>query len=314
MNNRFKLNATADKPTILVVDDTIDNIHFMGESLGAEYSVLFATNGEEALNIAQSYQRPDLILLDVVMPGMDGYEVCSRLKESPATASIPVIFVTVKDDVQNETKGLELGAVDYITKPFSLAIVKARIHTHLELKRKTDILAELSMLDGLTGISNRRRFDEFLAQEWLRCQRLQTPISLVMIDIDFFKSYNDYYGHCEGDECIRSVANQLLSCLRRPTDLVARYGGEEFCAILPETNEQGAERLAEDMRASVESLALPHQRSDAAPVVSVSVGVASCTPSVDMTIKQLLERADEALYTAKHNGRNQITCLSHSAV
>ena len=196
---------------------------------------LFATNGKEALRIAGSDRPPDLILLDVMMPQLDGYEICRRLKSEESTQNIPVIFVTVRDAVEDEARGLELGAIDYVTKPFNMPIVRARVRNHIELKRRGDDLEALSCLDGLTSIPNRRRFDEVLALEWRRSLRAETWLSLMMMDIDQFKAYNDHYGHPAGDSCIKQVARAIAGCLTRAGDFVARYGGEEFCAVLPES-------------------------------------------------------------------------------
>ena len=201
MNDGFK------KQTVLIVDDAPANIKILGEVFKGSYKVRIATTGPKGLDIAMSPNPPDLILLDIVMPDMDGYEVCRRLKASKRTQNIPVIFITGKSEEADETMGLELGAVDYITKPFSLPIVKARVKTHMELKRHRDILENLSALDGLTGIPNRRRFDEFFEREWLRALREPALLSMIIIDIDFFKAFNDNYGHQAGDEVLCRKSN-----------------------------------------------------------------------------------------------------------
>jgi PleD family two-component response regulator len=218
------------KQSVLIVDDMVSNIEILSGVLGSEYDVLFATSGKDALDIAHD-QTPDLILLDVVMPDMDGYEVCAKLKADEKTRDIPVIFVTAMDQEEDESKGLNAGVIDYITKPVRSSIVKARVRNHLELKRYRDLLKELSTVDGLTGIPNRRRFDEVLESEWRRARRNQTPLSLLLMDIDFFKAYNDHYGHVAGDDCLRQLAKGLAEIVRRPADLVARYGGEEFVLL-----------------------------------------------------------------------------------
>ena len=229
----------SSQPKILIVDDTPANIRILGDALHVEHEIIIATNGAEALRIAQT-ERPDIILLDIIMPGMDGYEVCRQLKEAQVTKNIPVIFITAKDEEEDEVKGLSLGAVDYISKPFSLPIVRMRVKNYLEMKRDRDMLESISMLDWLTGIANRRRFDEFMEIEWRSCARNSTPLSLIMIDIDYFKLYNDSHGHVMGDECLKKVARELNHSLRRPTDIVCRYGGEEFAAVMPETDTEGA--------------------------------------------------------------------------
>ncbi len=306
----------AIKQKILITDDIPANITVLGEVLREEYEIIIATNGEKALEIAASEDSPDLILLDIMMPGMDGYEVCRRLKEDEKTIGIPVIFITAKNEIDDETRGLDLGAVDYITKPFQIPIVKARVRTHLELKRKNDILENIAALDGLTGIPNRRQFDETVQREWLRCLRQGVPLSLIMMDIDFFKKYNDAYGHTAGDECLRRVALALKSSVRRAADLMARYGGEEFAAILPDTHSEGAAFVAERIRSSVESEGIPHEYSEVADHVTLSVGAATKIPQMGSTASEIIEAADKMLYEAKDGGRNSVrsTDLSEGQV
>jgi diguanylate cyclase (GGDEF)-like protein len=288
------------------VDDTPENITILMEILQDQYNLSVAVDGATALEIAVSEGPPDLILLDIMMPGIDGYEVCKRLKSDPKTADIPVIFVTAMSEVEDEAKGLVLGAIDYIRKPISPAIVSARVKNHLELKRHRDLLKDLSSIDGLTSIANRRRFDDTLAQEWSRCIRSSQPIALIMIDIDFFKEYNDNYGHLAGDDCLKLVAQTLESSVRRAGDLVARYGGEEFVVLLPETNLDGAIVVADTLKKEIEALNITHAFSEVADKVSVSMGVTSSSPHVESSQETLIKAADEALYKAKENGRNQI--------
>ena len=303
------MNDVSAKQTILIVDDVAMNIKVLGDALKTDYTVRFATNGEKALEMAMSSSPPDLILLDIMMPGMDGYEVCRQLKAEKQTWSIPVIFITAMSQEEDETKGLELGAIDYITKPFSLPIVKVRIKTHLELKRHRDTLEYLSMLDGLTGIPNRRRFDECFDTEWKRAERTSSYLSLIMIDIDYFKDFNDCYGHQIGDECLKEVARTLALSVKRASDCVARYGGEEFVCILPGTDIQGAVQVGEIMRESVESLNVPHLASTVAAHVTISLGTASVIPKRERSQFSLLEAADRCLYKAKASGRNQMKSL-----
>ncbi len=296
--------ANDKRSTILVVDDLPVNIEVLVENLAGDYDVIFATNGHEALELAQS-QRPDLILLDVLMPGMDGYAVCARLKSDPATSAIPVIFITAMSQEGDERTGLDTGAIDYIAKPFKPHIVRARVRNHLELKRYRDLLENLSMCDGLTGVANRRRFDECMEKEWRRLSRSRMPISLIMIDIDLFKGYNDTYGHLAGDDCLRKVAGALAGVPKRTADLLARYGGEEFACILPETGLSGALVVAETFRQRVMALALPHPSSTVADCVTVSLGIATRIPGPGTKPLDLVEAADYFLYQAKKAGRNQ---------
>jgi diguanylate cyclase (GGDEF)-like protein len=294
------------KQTVLVVDDEPLNIKVLSQALSPWYRVKAATNGQDALKIASSDDPPDLILLDVAMPGMSGYQVCDQLKSNHVTRNIPVIFITARNSNEDEAYGLELGAVDYITKPFSLPIVMARIRNQLLLKIKTDMLEQLVSIDSLTELANRRRFDEVLDQEWRRCVRNGTPLSIIMIDVDFFKLLNDSYGHAAGDVCLKQIAQTLKSTTRRSSDTVARYGGEEFCAILPGIAHKDALQLAENMRHNVEQQQIPHPKSPLGPAVSISLGVATATPDISTLPTGLLSQADEMLYQAKTSGRNQV--------
>jgi diguanylate cyclase (GGDEF)-like protein len=302
------LDRKPDKPVVLIVDDTPTNIHVLAEALRAHYRVQVAGSGLLAFDVIARQGPPDLILLDVMMPGMDGYELCRRLKQDPGTQGVPVIFITAKSDTQDEERGLNLGAADYVTKPFHLPIVLARIRNHIQFKRQSDLLESLAWLDGLTNIPNRRRFDEDLETEWKRAQRTAKSLALVMFDIDYFKPYNDQHGHGAGDACLRQVANALRNGVSRPSDLLARYGGEEFVALLPDTDPKGARIIAERLRGQVESLRIPHGYSDASPWVTISVGVACSAPQPDTTATSLLETADRQLYAAKSAGRNRICC------
>ena len=291
---------------ILVVDDIPANVKLLEVRLLAEYfEVLTASNGADALEICET-GKIDVVLLDIMMPGMDGFEVCRRIKDDPTTHDIPVIFISAKSEVEDETRGLEVGAIDFITKPISPPIVKARVRNHLLLKRQTDLLRSLSFLDGLTGIANRRRFDDTMAREWRRCARSHLPLSLIILDVDHFKAYNDQYGHQAGDECLRIVAEVLAERARRPSDLVARYGGEEFVCLLPETDGSGATRVAEGFRAAVAERRIPHAQSPVAPYVTISLGVATVIPSVESSPDRLAEMADQLLYRAKRSGRNRV--------
>lgn len=296
----------ADQQTILIVDDEPMNIKVLANLLQDEYRLLIAKGGAQALEMAQGASPPDLILLDIMMPDMDGYEVCRRLKEHPVGKEIPIIFATVKDGVEDEEKGLELGAVDYITKPYCLPVVSARVRTHLRLKRKTDLLEKLVSLDGLTEIPNRRAFDEAFEKEWGRAARGGSPLSCAMIDVDHFKAFNDHYGHGVGDECLKSVAAALAETLSRPGDFLARYGGEEFVAVLSDTAVAGAMEVGESLRAAVEALAIPHAASSMADRVTVSVGVATAVYKIRQDNDRLKKAADDMLYEAKAAGRNTV--------
>lgn len=300
----------APRQKILLVDDTPANLVILGEELQHDYEVFVATNGFQALKIVDS-NPPDLILLDIMMPMMDGYEVCRRLKDTPETSDIPIIFITAMDGEEDQARGLEAGAVDYITKPFHLPIVRARVRTHMDLKRKTDILQHLSSHDGLTGIFNRRRFDEVIDLEWRRAARKKQSLSLILLDIDGFKGYNDNYGHLIGDQCLHQVATILNASLRRAGDFLARYGGEEFVVVLPDTDVDQAIYIAERMRQAVAEKRIEHAFSHVAPYITISVGVVSTKPGNIINHQALLELADQAMYCAKNSGRN---CVVHQVL
>ncbi len=235
---------------VLIVEDVRLNAQILVNVLQDEYDVAVAYNGIEALEMVKE-QMPDLILLDIIMPEMDGYAVCEQLQNDAKTRDIPILFLTaLEGGDQNEAYGLELGAMDYIRKPFNVPIVRAKIRNHLELKRYKDLLKRDSRIDGLTRVPNRRRFDEAYVEERLRAKRAKTPLSVLMIDLDLFKRYNDTYGHLQGDDVLKLVAKTLYRNLQRPGgDLLARWGGggEEFVALLPDTDQAGgAKNVAEN--------------------------------------------------------------------
>jgi diguanylate cyclase (GGDEF)-like protein len=294
------------KPLILIVDDLPTNIQILAESLMADYRIKVATSGKAALDVLEKQGLPDLILLDVMMPDMDGYEICRLLKQNPLTSGIPVIFVTAMSGEEDEERGLKLGAADYITKPFHLPIVKARIQNHIKLKLMSDILESMAWKDGLTGIANRRRFDDVLETEWKRAQRTGAPLSLIMVDIDYFKEFNDFYGHGAGDICLKKVASSLAVLVARAGDLAARYGGEEFVILAPGTDIGGARLLAEQLCAHTEEQCIPHERSKVSCWMTISAGYATVIPSQDHDASMLLEEADQMLYCAKRSGRNRV--------
>ena len=278
---------------VLIVDDQPANIRVMAEVLRNEYELFFATTGAKALEIV-STNDIGLVLLDVVMPEMDGFEVCRRLKADERTARIPVIFVTAREETHDETRGFEAGAIDYIIKPIVPPIVRARVRTHLELKRAHDLLERMASIDGLTGIANRRQLDNVLAQEWQRAAASASPISIAIIDVDEFKKFNDTHGHAKGDECLRAISQALLSVARRTSDLAARYGGEEFAVILPDTPGEAMAQLIGALLDAVRALCL----------ATVSVGAVTLIPARDADPSSALEAADRLLYEVKRGGRN----------
>jgi diguanylate cyclase (GGDEF)-like protein len=305
---------------ILIVDDTPANIQILNETLQGEYRVYFALSGGDALEKVHDI-RPDLILLDVMMPEMDGFEVCRRLKADYELKEIPVIFITALDQPGEESQGLRLGAADYITKPFNPELVLLRVHNHVELKRRQDELEQLSAelaiknrqlevlacYDGLTGLANRRCFDVRLDAEIRRANRSKYPLSLLMCDIDYFKPYNDHYGHQAGDDILRTFSQLLLRLFQRSGELPARYGGEEFAVILPDVPADTAIVLAETLCHKLRELALPHHFSEIADHITLSIGVISAVPDMGQDAAWFISRADAALYRSKEQGRNRVT-------
>jgi diguanylate cyclase (GGDEF)-like protein/PAS domain S-box-containing protein len=430
MPNLASAGLTASrKPAILIVDDAPDNLAPLREMMLRQgYQTFVATSGDRAIDIAQRV-HPDLVLLDVVMPGMDGLEACRRLKAHPATSRIPVIFMSARGELDDIVAGFDIGAADYIPKPLRMEEVCARVRAQLRLnsgnsdaesqkqqterlrmivdsmdqglliversgriqyanpacdrflghatedlvgrslaellanketypdgwaameaighgtrevrirhrdgsmramdltmtpmhaadglfiallhdithhKQSEDALQRAAMVDSLTQIANRRHFDAFLEKEWQRAIRNAQPLSLVVLDVDYFKLYNDTFGHAAGDVCLQKVAQALQAHALRPTDLAARYGGEEFVLLFAETPIDAAARLAEAIRATVEGLQLLNPRSSASRWLTVSVGVATIVPTQLDEIEQLFVCADRAMYAAKESGRNRV--------
>lgn len=290
---------------ILIVDDDEISSEVLNSVLRDEYDIIFANCGQQALDLAKQC-LPDLVLLDVVMPTMNGYEVCEYLKADNSTASIPVIFITGQNNTQAEIRGLQAGAIDYVTKPFNPLMVKVRVRNHIELQRARNYLKHLAVTDSLTDLANRRCFDEVLKTEFCRSSRLQHPLSLIMLDVDHFKNFNDAYGHVMGDSCLKQIAYTIRGSLNRPADFVARYGGEEFACVLPNTDLRGAVAIAEKIRTNIEQLNIPHKNSTAADYVTISLGVFTIVDYSKSFLSEMVAKADRLLYRAKENGRNQV--------
>ena len=295
--NEFKKNS------ILIVDDEHLNRTALIEILGGDYDIYLENSGLDAIEAAKEH-LPDIILLDIIMPDMDGYETLSELKSSEETKDIPVVFITGLSDIDSEQKGLAMGAADYIIKPFSPAIVELRVKNQIKMLEQMRIIERFSLTDQLTGIPNRRSFDARFSTEWGRSLRDRTPISILMMDIDKFKLYNDTHGHVQGDVALQSFAKVLSDTLKRPGDFAARWGGEEFSALLPDTDIKGAIAIAEQIRKNIEDMLIPCHNGKGQKI-TVSIG-ANTKAKESCTAEEFILQADEALYTAKSMGRNRV--------
>ena len=317
---------------ILIVDDRTENLLVLESLLeNIDCNIIKATTGNEALSLMLYYEFA-LVLLDVQMPDMDGFETAEYIRMNSKTRYVPIIFVTaISKEQKCIFKGYEIGAVDYLFKPIEPIMLQSKVKVFLELYNQKKMIEEqarllemkvkelselqeanfklesLSTLDGLTGIPNRRSFDDYIEMSIKSCTRLNKPISLIMADIDFFKGYNDNYGHLKGDDCLINVAKSISLSVKRPLDFVTRYGGEEFAVILPETDEEGAKIIAEIIRKNVEELEIAHKSSDVSAYVTLSLGITTKSSSIQYSKNELIEHADKALYNSKSNGRNQVS-------
>ncbi len=299
-----------EKETILIVEDSETNIQILSQSMENEYHIKTATSGENAWAILKSENPPDIILLDIIMPGIDGYSLLEKIKKTDELRDIPVIFITSKTEDADQIHGFALGAIDYVTKPFNPKVVQFRVKSHLELKKRRDLLARWSVIDELTEIANRRAFNDTMRKEWRRSLREKTYLSLLMIDIDNFKKYNDHYGHPAGDACLRNIAGAISKTLCRPGDFCARYGGEEFACILPSTDLNGAKHIAGKMLENVSELKIHHAPSTGRDFVSISIGIHSVVPENSTAMSAIIENADKALYLAKSKGKNRFEFIA----
>jgi diguanylate cyclase (GGDEF)-like protein len=292
------------KDKILIIDDEVQNIRVLTNILKEDYEVYAEVDSLEAIATAEEIM-PALILLDVIMPEMDGHEVISELKSSDKTRGIPVIFITGLDNSDAEQKGLILGAADYIAKPFCSAIVKLRVRNQMKIIHQIRTIEAISSTDQLTGIANRRGFDNHMSREWGRAFREKLPISGLLIDIDNFKIYNDTYGHQQGDVALQIIAGTLKSLIRRANDISARWGGEEFIVLLPNTDKEGAVDIAEKIRAKIEQTPIPLLNGKST-MLTASIGVNTVVPRINCSIDDFIEAADKSLYEAKNTGKNKV--------
>ena len=293
--------------SVLIIDDSAESVLVMSSILGSEpVDVTFSLSGEEGLVMARE-QKPDIILLDIEMAGMSGLDVCRELKKENDLNDVPVIFVSGHESESVQLEALSIGAADFISKPYSPAIALARVRIQLAMKELTDKLKDMATTDPLTQLYNRRVFDERLSHEWRRAQRVRYPISMLMIDVDYFKKYNDFYGHPKGDECLKKIASTVKSAARRATDTAARYGGEEFSVMLPEADVSKAISIGKNLCESIQDMQIEHNKSTEG-FVTVSVGVSSITPHLsDKDETVLTQAADNALYASKNEGRNRVS-------
>jgi diguanylate cyclase (GGDEF)-like protein len=306
-------------PKVLIVDDSATLRAAMAAAAKTmKLEPILAENGESALALYLS-ERPDLVLLDVNMPGIDGYETARRIRAALPEEWVPIIFLSANEYDQNLERAIECGGDDYLVKPVSTVVLSAKIRAlqrQAQMRRKLlELSAELaaanrrletlSHQDGLTGIANRRAFDFLIARQFAEAMRRREPLSVVLCDVDDFKAYNDHYGHLAGDECLRQLAAALQRSCKRGTDVAARYGGEEFALVLPDTPQEGALRVFETVQRELAALAIRHEHSPTAAVVTLSAGIATYSAGRDRTPQDLIARADEALYRAKQLGRNR---------
>jgi diguanylate cyclase (GGDEF)-like protein len=306
--DRIALNVDdvlSNKARILIVDDDKISLRLLVGLLKQDYILEKAENGKQALEMIDS-NPPDLILLDVMMPEMDGFQVMRELKSNQNTKNIPVIFITALHSLTNEEEGLNLGAVDYIKKPFIPSIIQARVRNIVTMVRNRKLLETLAHIDGLTEIPNRRYFDLALRREWHRAMRYQNFISIAIADVDYFKQFNDNYGHAKGDRVLISLAREIRLNLKRPYDLVSRYGGEEFGIVLPKTSAEKAYQFCETIRLAVERLNITHDFSTVSKKITISIGGVTVIPAHNMELSTIVEKADRQLFEAKNNGRNRV--------
>lgn len=290
---------------ILIVDDEKANRKILKELLQDEATIIFAKNGEQAIELAKKHV-PDLMLLDVVMPDRSGFEVIEEIKNDPVTMGVSVIFITGLANSDDEERGFDLGGCDYIYKPFKANIVIARVMMHLELIQQRKMLDSIAHIDALTGISNRRKLDINLSDELAANKRDNKKMMVALIDVDYFKQYNDHYGHGAGDIALKKVATSLREVLKRPRDFAARFGGEEFVIILPDSDLVGGKLVIENIIQALADKDIKHEYSKCSEYLTLSIGAVLVDAEQSRLPEQVLDIADKLLYQAKNNGRNQI--------
>ncbi|MBE0367158.1 GGDEF domain-containing response regulator [Pseudoalteromonas aurantia] len=293
---------------ILIVDDDPLNRVVLDNTLSEDYQISQCESAEQALAFLSSHEV-DLIISDIRMPGMSGYDLLEKLKTQQHTYAIPVIIISASNSYNDEAKGLQMGAMDYITKPFSPLIVKARVKNHLAIKQKNDLLEKLASIDGLTEIPNRRLLDETLARNCQMCAEYEKTLSLLLIDIDYFKEFNEFYGYSAGDECLVKVARALEHVTIEHLGFVARYDGVRFAAILTESTSDSAEKVASQMHDAVDSLLITHSTSPICAHLSISIGIVHITTNFNDNEQQVFKLADSALQQA-HQHQERIVLIN----
>lgn len=296
-------HVSRQRARVLLVEDSEFNRKLLEDYFSSIYTFKSLSQGKGFFEEVKTF-KPDLILMDIVLPDADGFDLIEELKEVKGQRDIPVIFITSKTSVENEDRGLALGAVDYITKPYFLPVLARRLRTHIELKKRGELLEKLASIDPLTSLQNRRRFEEVFDTEWRRARRDKASLALLIADIDHFKSYNDQYGHNFGDEVLIRVAMSLSEQLNRPADSISRWGGEEFAILLPDTDESGLAIVAEKMHTAVKSMEIDNKGTGNSNKLSISLGGSCCSPFVEKNPLEFFTYTDELLYEAKNNGRN----------
>jgi diguanylate cyclase (GGDEF)-like protein len=297
-----------EKFRVLIVNSDKVNIALLSEALEKDYAIVSAQTGARAMKQAEE-TKPDLILLDVILPDTNGFDLFLNLKTMSEARGAPVIFTAGFPNVEDEEKCLMLGAVDYIAKPFNNAVVRARVGTQVKIVNQIRTIERLGLIDALTELPNRRCFDSRIRDEWRRTWRRQSSLSILMLDVDKFKNYNDSYGHPQGDLLLQFVGKTLMACIHRPTDMAARMGGEEFAVILGDTSREGGVVVAENIRAAIEAGRVPYTDFEGVVCdtsVTVSIGVNSLVPGPELLIDEFIQRADKNLYIAKETGRNKV--------
>jgi diguanylate cyclase (GGDEF)-like protein len=314
----MKPTPQENQSLVLLVDDEPFIRMILRQFLQREgYEIVEAENGIEALTIFKQL-HPDIVLLDAIMPDMDGFECCMELQTIDCSKHTPVLMITGLEDKESVDRAFEVGAMDYVTKPIHWPVLRQRVKRLIQQSQLQQNLEAVNLelqrlvtIDGLTEVANRRGFEEYFSQEWQRMKREQSPISLIICDVDFFKKYNDTYGHRVGDRCLQEIAQAIKDIVKRPGDLVARYGGEEFSVILPNTDTEGAIYLADKICDVVRKLAIPHRNSQVSPYVTLSAGFTTEIPQTNSDLEEMIAAADRALYQAKAAGRDRSLCAEY---